>query len=254
MAYKFYFLVFLLFTFFIQNCFAKMGTCAFAKGNVTLARNGKTIKLVKDSEIHFGDVINTGPESIAILVLKNASLKIEPKTTMKINGDTSTHDTNVEVNIGSMVIRKMKHYLHNNKNPEFKVSTKHASMGVRGTLFYVYQGKNPQTTLSVNNGEVAYQSKGSQNEILVSDNSSTMGNFENKNLKPRQFGFEEKINFNLDQSKPLESAPDLTESIEKAWLKYKHEQEYQWQKKLNDEEKTWDNWKQDNTQQEGSTL
>lgn len=253
MTYKIYFLSFIILFFFTQTCFAMMGNCVYVKGKVFIARNGTTSSLTKGAEIHFGDKIDVGDASLTVLILKNATLKLEPNTKMTITGNQSTHDTNIEVSIGSLVIRKMKNYLHNNNKPKFNVKTQYASMGVRGTLFFVHQGTTPQTTLSVNNGEVAYQANGSQGEIFVGAESTTMGNSENKNLKPRKFGFENKINFNLDTNKNLDSARDLNELIAKAWQNYKDEQEYLWQNKLQEENNIWDQWKQENTQQ-GSSL
>jgi hypothetical protein len=87
----------------------------------------------------------------------------------------------------------------------------------------------------------------SKDSIAVSDNMSVMNNIEIKNLKPRIFGFEKKINFNLDPSKNLNSSDDLKNTIEESWNNYKNEQEHQWNQKKLDENNTWENWKKENS-------
>lgn len=228
------------------NSFASMGNCAFTKGAVTLTRNNLAIPLTKGATIEFGDFIQVGNSSITVLTLKNATIKLESNTQLKIEGNINSHDTSLDIDYGTLVIHKVKNYLRNNRKPSFKVQTKYASMGIRGTLFFVYQGTKPQTTLSVNNGVVTYKAASSSSEIKVTENLSTMSNINQKNLRPRLFGFEKNINYNLDYNSELSSSPELISAIEKSWEDYKKEQEYLWQTKKDDDEKIWENWKQEN--------
>jgi hypothetical protein len=234
---------------FLTN--ASVGKFAFIKGLVSIERDGSSFAVKKNDLIQKNDIIKIGPSSLAVLSLTNATIKLEENSQIKLDDNQLAYDTNIEIEFGTLVINKIKNHLKNHLKNQIKsklhIKTKYASMGIRGTTFFVYQGKQPQTTLSVQEGEVEYMAQNSKDLIAVSDNMSVMNNIEIKNLKPRIFGFEKKINFNLDPSKNLNSSDDLKNTIEESWNNYKNEQEHQWNQKKLDENNTWENWKKENS-------
>ncbi len=230
---------------FLTN--ASIGKFAFTKGLVSIERDGSSLAVKKSDLIQKNDVIRVGPASLAVLSLTNATIKLEENSQIKLDDNQLAYDTNIEIDFGTLLINKIKNHLKNQKKSKVHIKTKYASMGIRGTTLFVYQGKQPQTTLSVQEGEVEYIAKNSKDSIAVRDNMSVMNNIEIKNLKPRIFGFEKKINFNLDPSKNLNSQNDLINTIEESWNNYKNEQEHQWNQKKLDENNTWENWKKENS-------
>ena len=69
-----------------------------------------------------------------------------------------------------------------------------------------------------------------------------MTNQRNKNLKPRDFGLQDKINWTLKDDKPLAQPKEFFTATEKLWEQYKKEQEFIWKSYKNEQEQKWNNF------------
>lgn len=239
------------FSFFIVLSFSSQifaapseGKCIFVKGNAFFERSGVKGILTKDATVKEDDLVIIEPSSMAIIKFKYQTIKIEESTKIKI-AELDDEFTKISLENGALVINQLKKKLRESlieKGP-LEIITKTASIGIRGTTFFAYQGIQNQTVLSVQEGKVEFVAKNSKGKVLVDDGNSSMSNEENKNLRPRVFGFEKEINYNLDPKKDITSGAGLKSAIETTWTKYKSEQEFLWQDKKKNEESQWDQWK-----------
>lgn len=240
-------ITFLVFIYFFPNqSFALLneGKCIYAKGSVYFERAGVKEILVANTIIKENDMIIVSPKSLAIIKFKYQTLKIQETSKIQV---TTLKENYAKFSLenGSVVINQLKKKLRESVRDKapLEVKTASATMGIRGTTFFVYQGGEGQTVLSVQEGKVDFLAKNSIKEILVSGDNSSMTNEDLKNLRPRSFGFEKEINFNMDPEKKLESGEGLKSALEASWKKYKSEQEVVWNDKKINEESEWDNWK-----------
>lgn len=223
------------------------GKCIYVKGNVFFERAGIKEALVKNTIIKENDLIRVESNSMAILKFKHQTVKIQETSRIQISNIEEEY-TKISLESGGLIINQMKRKLKDfvNEKPPLEIKTASASMGIRGTTFFAYQGDQNQTILSVKEGKVEFLAKNSNKNILVIDGNSSMSNEELKNLKPRIFGFEKEINYNLNPKKNLESGAGLKSALEATWNKYKSEQEAKWLDKKKTEESQWDQWKKSN--------
>ncbi len=224
--------------------------CIHIKGQVNINRKNINKPLLKNTMLQIGDVITTEKGSIALLKSPQQAIKISEQSSFQVT-DINKNNQTFTLNSGAIVVSKIRKLMldaliNKAKDPSLVIKTRTAAIGIRGTTFFVYKGINDQTVLNVNQGLVAFQGTASEKELLVAKDSSTMTNEKNQNLKPRKFGFEDKINYSLDPKEKLESSSDLYTTIEATWSKYKKEQEVAWQKQVDSETKKWEKWKEEN--------
>jgi hypothetical protein len=226
--------------------------CLYAKGTVHYIRSGAKKELLKNILLKVGDTVITENASLVILKFPNETVKVMENSSFQVSELNKKNDEFL-INNGAVVINKLKHVLtdaisRNQQSSSLKVRTSNASMGIRGTTFFVYKGEKGQTILSVNDGVVAFKGEASEANVMVAKDTTTMTNDKNQNLKSRKFGFENKINYELNPDRNLESEKNLYETIEATWIQYKTEQEFAWKKKLESESNDWDKWKSDNSE------
>ena len=234
---------------FSQISFGDEGICLYSKGKVWHKINELNVALIKNSSISSDEIITVDKDSLAVFKFKNQTIKINENTKVRLIDLDSSH-AEVRLGYGGVIIHQLKskfNEINKSNYPALIVSTKTASMGIRGTTFFVYNGEHEQTALNVLEGTVGFKSLASNDELNVTNQQSSMSNSTNKNLKPRKFGFEDKINYNLDPDKNLESDKVLVSMIEEEWKNYKDEQEFLWKAKKSEENDQWENWKKLNS-------
>lgn len=234
--------IYLFFALCMSNAFGS-AKVIFSKGDSSLLRNEKTLKLVKDMKVFNNDIIVTGESGLVIVKSKASTYKISKNSHLKL--DLSVKEIiNSNIIYGSVVVEFMKKNLEASKGKTLNINTRSASFGVRGTKFFTYvDPKNKNSVLSVEHGKVAFKGSNSKEERLVRKNKSSMTNINNKDLKPRTFGFEKKINWNLSDKKgTLKHKKGLFLALSKTWNKYKDENTKKWKKNSDNMDNLWNNF------------
>ena len=215
----------------------------FLKGESNLLRKDKTLKLSKGMKVFNGDTIVTGESGLVIVKSKASTYKISKNSHLKL--DLRVKEIiNSNIIYGSVVVEFMKENLDVSKGKTLKIKTRSASFGVRGTKFFTYvDSKNKNSVLSVEHGKVAFKGANSKKERLVRKNKSSMTNKNDKDLKPRKFGFEKQINWNLSEKKgSLKHKKGLFLALSKTWNKYKDENTKKWKKNTDNMNNLWNNF------------
>ena len=130
-----------------------VGKVAAIKGSASGIRGGKSMEWKINDQLHGGDVLYTGKDSLMLVFLNNGSThKMGENSKLKLSGEGSP--TILEIISGSLfsLFKKKKR-----KGAQYKIKTKTMVAGVRGTQFVTSYGrnKNPDDNwLCVNEGEV----------------------------------------------------------------------------------------------------
>ncbi len=192
--------------------FAVNGQVVYTEGDVAW-RNGTTTHdaAIGDS-LGPGDVIVTGPQSLAVIDLANGTtLKLKEKTTLAIDsiGD-STAVTLTAGGVFTTIVRKL--------TGRFSVQTQTAIAGVRGTEFFIAYGKTidekPDVWLCVNSGavEVALPDTGQTVVVKQGLGINIVGG--QKITSPRRYPWTRKLNWNVN---PESGTVEDRTSLEQAY-------------------------------------
>ncbi len=232
----------LLCTLFFVPLFSKEGTLVFIKGNVQVSQNSKTFKKVqKGTILKSGDTIRTGDRSLAVVKSPRTSFKLIQNSEMTLVFKRNGKQV-VDLERGGALIKLNKSLKKALSSDALTVRTKTASVGVRGTTFMTYSGKENQSILSVKEGLVDFKGQRSGKAVKVGAKKSTMTNKNNKNLKPRSFGLQSKINWSFDPKDDLSQPKEFFTHTERLWSKYKEEQEFIWKNYKKEQNDTWKNF------------
>lgn len=175
----------------------------FIKGNVQVSQNSKSFKKVqKGAILKSGDTIRTGDRSLAVVKSPRTSFKLIQNSEMTLVFKRNGKQV-VDLERGDALIKLNKSLKKALSSDALTVRTKTASVGVRGTTFMTYSGKENQSILSVKEGLVDFKDQKSGKAVKVGAKKSTMTNKNNKNLKPRSFGLQSKINWSFDPKDDL---------------------------------------------------
>jgi hypothetical protein len=189
-----------------------------------------------------GDIVVTGKSGLVVIKSLASTYKVSRKSELKL--DLKTKEIiNSKINYGSVVVEFLKHKLKKSKGKRLMVKSKTAVFGVRGTKFFSYvDPENENSILSVEHGAVSFKGKKSEDETLVKMNSSSMTNKKMKSIKQRKFGFEDKINWNVeDTGRSLKHKKGLFIALSETWNKYKNENAKTWKKNTDEMENLWNN-------------
>ncbi len=196
--------------------------------------------LRKSQKVPNGSIISTGKNSLALLKNKAMTIKVMQSSLLKI--DTKLEQSDVSLQRGGSLIHFLKKKRRASGAPELRVKTKTASIGVRGTTFMVYTQPKKHSILSVKEGTVDFQGHSSQSALSVETGKTTMTNQMSQNLRPRNFGLQKLINWNLSPDKPLSQREEFFSAAEQTWQQYKSEQEFIWKQYKNEQEQKWKNF------------
>lgn len=236
------FLAFLILPLTVSATLAEPLKALVVKGKVYVRAPGKDkfSTLKKGDEVVSKSIIKTEENSLALLKNSTMTTKVIQRSMIKITISKSGKAA-ATIGNGGALFRYLKGP-KSSKRAGLKIKTKTASLGVRGTTFMVYSGEKNNSILSVKEGSVDFRGKSSLSDINVGAGNSTMTNQQNKNLKPRDFGLQEKINWALKKDEPLEQPKEFFSAAEKMWQQYKKEQEFIWKSYKNEQEQKWKNF------------
>ncbi|MGO9309431.1 MAG: FecR domain-containing protein [Spirochaetia bacterium] len=191
---------------------AVSGQVVYTEGDVAWRNGASTHDAAIGDSLGPGDVIVTGPQSLAVIDLSNGTtLKLKEKTTLAIDsiGD-STAVTLTAGGVFTTIVGKL--------TGRFSVQTQTAIAGVRGTEFFVAYGKTidekPDVWLCVNSGavEVAIPETGQTVVVKQGLGINIVGG--EKITSPRRYPWTRKLNWNIN---PSSGTVDDRTSLEQAY-------------------------------------
>ncbi len=176
--------------------FAISGQVVYTEGDVALRNGGQTHDAAIGDSLGAGDVIVTGPRSLAVIDLANGTtLKLKEKTTLAI--DSIGESTSVKLSAGGVftsIARKL--------TGRFSVNTQTAVAGVRGTEFFMAYGKTidekPDVWLCVNSGAVEVSIPETGQVVIVPQGLGINIVGGAKITAPKSYPWTRKLNWNID--------------------------------------------------------
>lgn len=137
------------------------------KGDVKVEHAGQTNPAKIGTKIHEGDVITTGTDSRAKIVMNDRNvIHVSPDSKMKIEKytvDVGSGARNVEIKLEDGKVRNNVEQKYDNNASKFLIKTPTAVAGVRGTQFITSYNKLTQITEVVTlKGEVMLTSMGNK--------------------------------------------------------------------------------------------
>jgi len=178
--------------------FALSGQVLFIEGDVTVRSGGQERDAAIGDSLGAGDVVITGPDSLAVIDVGNATrLKLREKTTLTL--DSIGEQTAVTLSAGGVftsITRKL--------TGNFSVRTQSAIAGVRGTEFFLAYGRAidplPDVWLCVNQGTVEVSLPESGRTVLVKEGLGINIVGGSKLTTPRRYPWTRRLNWNMDPS------------------------------------------------------
>jgi ferric-dicitrate binding protein FerR (iron transport regulator) len=195
------------------GAFAATGQVVYAEGDVSWRNGGgETRDAAIGDSVGAGDVITTGPQSLAVIDLTNGTtVKLKEKTTLAI--DSIGESTSVKLTAGGVftsIARKL--------TGRFSVNTQTAVAGVRGTEFFMAYGKTidaqPDVWLCVNSGAVEVSIPQTGQTVVVPQGLGINIVAGAKITSPKSYPWTRKLNWNVD---PATGAVDDRTSLEQAY-------------------------------------
>jgi len=207
------------------------------KGKISVERDAKRLNPQKNFILHENDKIITAKKSIAIVKNDLMTIKVIENSSLRISD--LRKEINVDIKQGGAVINFVKNEVNKRLKKDLKVITSHSAVGVRGTTFFIYNFKDETSFLTVKDGEVDFSGTKNKGLRRVGNGKSSFINNDLESEPPHKVGFEENINweiqnFNSDLSQPKA----LFSKMEKQWSDYKKEMENKWNdnnKQMNDQ-------------------
>jgi ferric-dicitrate binding protein FerR (iron transport regulator) len=194
------------------GAFALSGQVVYTEGDVTWRNGGQTRDAAIGDSLGAGDVIVTGPKSLAVIDLANGTtLKLKEKTTLAI--DSIGESTAVTLGAGGVfatIARKL--------TGRFSVQTQTAVAGVRGTEFFMAYGRTidarPDVWLCVNSGavEVAIPETGQTVVVKQGLGINIVGGA--RITSPKSYPWTRKLNWNVN---PASGSVDDRTSLDQAY-------------------------------------
>ena len=128
-------------------------------------------------------------------------------------------------------------------NKTLTIKTRSASIAVRGTKFFTYNSLSSGSILTVEHGVVDFKGNKQKEYTKLEKDMSSLTNANLEILKPRKFGFENHINWEVDdyENNKLEHHEKLYSKLENIWKNYKDEQVKVWNDQKNEMQDIWNN-------------
>jgi ferric-dicitrate binding protein FerR (iron transport regulator) len=176
--------------------FALNGQVLYTEGVVTVRSGSHDREATIGDSLGPGDVVTTGPSSLAVIDVGNATtLKLREKTVLAL--DSIGDQTAVTLTAGGVftsIVRKL--------SGGFSVRTSSATAGVRGTQFFVAYGRTidrlPDVWLCVNQGTVEVALPESSRTVLVKEGRGINIVGGEKLTTPRRYPWTRRLNWNMD--------------------------------------------------------
>jgi ferric-dicitrate binding protein FerR (iron transport regulator) len=168
----------------------------YIEGDVTVRSGSQDREAAIGDSLGPGDVVTTGPSSLAVIDVGNATtLKLREKTVLAL--DSIGDRTAVTLTAGGVftsIVRKL--------GGGFTVRTSSAVAGVRGTAFFVAYGRTidrlPDVWLCVNQGTVEVALPESGRTVLVKEGLGINIVGGEKLTTPRRYPWTRRLNWNMD--------------------------------------------------------
>ena len=221
----------------------------FSKGKVQVERKGMNLRVKLPFKLIDQDKIRVGKKSLAIVKSRASTVKISELSTYIL--DLSEPEIlSGTLSKGALVVQFLRSKLSKIKKtkksgPEktLTIKTRTASIGVRGTKFFTYSGASSGSILTVEHGVVDFKGNKQKKFTQLEKDMSSLTNENSEVLRPRKFGYENKINWEIDDSEngKLEHDKELYSQLEKLWKMYKEEQVKAWKEQKTNMNAKWNN-------------
>ncbi len=192
--------------------FALNGQVLYTEGTVTVTSAGAAQEAAPGVELSAGDAVATGPASLAVIDLSNATqLKLRENTSVTISaiGD----DTSVSLSSGGVFTRILRKL-----SGTFTVHADTTVAGARGTEFFVAFGRTvdarPDVWLCVNSGAVEVSLENSAQSVVVSEGRGINIVGGRTITPPRRYRWTRDLNWNMD---PAAGKVEDTTSLDNAY-------------------------------------
>ena len=194
------------------QAFALNGTLVYTEGDVTVNGAGSSRPAAVGDTIGPGDVITTGPKSLAEIDLANhTTVKLKERTTLAI--DSIGDVTAVTLSAGGVFTN-----ISQKLTGRFSVNTQTAVAGVRGTQFFVAYGRaidaRPDVWLCVNEGTVEVAIPQTGQTVLVPKGLGINIVGGARINPPRSYPWTRRLNWNID---PASGSVDDHTSLDQAY-------------------------------------
>jgi ferric-dicitrate binding protein FerR (iron transport regulator) len=188
----------------------------FSSGQVTVGKN----PAAQAQELHPGDVVATGPDAAAVLLLEDGT-KVKLKSDSKVELVKLRKPAEVKLLAGG-VFSQVDHA----RGAGFKMRTKTATMGVRGTQFFTsIAGDDGDVWMCVNDGEVAVTLDGTRlMPQLVKAGQGIQIAGGKKITPPRKYKWTEELNWKMDAKEgDIQDKTDLNAPYREKLLKHDYD-------------------------------
>jgi hypothetical protein len=135
-----------------------------SNGEVNILRNSETIGTDRITRLKSGDTIKTGGSGKYNIILRDAIVKINGKSSLRINELRDSSNTVFISRLHEGLINV--HTKKLNKNSLITIQTYNARISVRGTSFSVYTVSGKITRVSVSDGKVLIENKNNETAIV----------------------------------------------------------------------------------------
>lgn len=192
-------LVSLLFAFSIQS-----QEVVFSKGDIKLAsKSGDTFVSFNKGKIQYGNIIQTGPDGLAIISFPEGSkLKIDPNSEIEI-GERVTADQTADTD-ASWSLKVLKGALtvdfkKKTDGEKLYVESNNFAVGVRGTRFLVAKESDDDWHVAVNEGEVTAFNKESYDYEDIKSGQGLVLEKGSDLTKPASFEWTKKLDWDVSK-------------------------------------------------------
>jgi len=170
----------------------------FASGQVQVVSQSGTSDAKSGQALAKGDVLRTGKDSAAILLMSDGSrIKLNPETRVEI-GSAEKGNTELLLQSGAVFSKVQKQGPQN----RFLIRTKTAVMGVRGTEFYTAFGKESKggsdVWMCVHEGKVEVESAKDGKKVMVNPGEGVFVPVGQGVTPPKKYGWTETLNWNMN--------------------------------------------------------
>ncbi|HVO37557.1 MAG TPA: FecR family protein [Spirochaetia bacterium] len=178
--------------------FAVDGQVLYTEGTVTISTGSGSRDASPGDKLSAGDVITTGPVSLAVIDLSNATqAKLRENTSLAI--EAIGNDTKVSLTRGGLFTHVLKKL-----SGTLSVRADTTVAGVRGTEFYLAYGltnsAHPDLWLCVNEGSVNVSLENTGQTVVVKEGLGVSILGGGRISTPRHYTWTRALNWNMDPS------------------------------------------------------
>jgi ferric-dicitrate binding protein FerR (iron transport regulator) len=175
--------------------FAEDAALVYLEGEVSVTRQGIVIQADFGTELEVGDLVQTGPDSVAVITTaRGDDLKMRAETSLEIEEIAAA--SRLRLNSGGLFARVKRL-----AGRAFSVSTPSVAAGVRGTEFFIAYGRTieaePDVWLCVNEGSVSVSTDTGE-EVVVNEGEGVNILAGARITDPRFFPWTLDLNWNTD--------------------------------------------------------